>query len=318
MKFLDIGQEKSVYADGIHDDTKALQACLDIMKEGGTVYFPDGKYLISAALIFYSCQWLKFSDNAILIRSDKSTPITRYMLASYSEADITGYEGTHDVLISGGIFDGNKNLTECLTIVNTVHCENITIKNCKFIHCAHWHCIELNSTKDALVLDCVFDGCSYTAIRENLTSELLQIDAPDTNTYGPVYNCDGKLIEFSMDRTPCCNIKISSNIFKCDGFPGIGHHGNYEHNNINVICNVFTGTSGRFGNSRGFVIFMEKVHDVEVSNNAFISEAEKGIPAAGIITENTDKSSLKAENNTFIGNFTEYFRGGITEQNNSF
>ena len=42
MKFLDIGQITEVRADGIHDDTKAIQNCLDRMKDGGTVYFPDG------------------------------------------------------------------------------------------------------------------------------------------------------------------------------------------------------------------------------------------------------------------------------------
>lgn len=318
MNFLDIGQEKSVYADGIHDDTKALQACLDKMKNGGTIYFPDGTYLISAALIFYSEQWLKFSDKAVILRSAKSEPITKYLLASFSEPHINGYDGTHDVIISGGIFDGNKELTECLTMINTVHCTNITVKNCKFIHCSNWHCIEINSTKDALIIDCIFEGGTYTSIRENLTSELLQIDAAEHGVYGPVYNCDGKLIDFSMDKTPCCDIKIASNIFKCDGFPGVGHHGNNEHTDIKIHNNVFTGTSGRFGNSRGFIIFLEKVHDVDVSDNAFISTSEKGVPALGIITNNPDKTSCTAENNTFIGNFTQYFYGGITEKNNSF
>ncbi len=318
MKFLDIGLEKNIFADGIHDDTKALQNCLDKMKNGGTVFFPDGTYLISAALIFYSGQNLCFSDNAVLLRSDKSEKITRYMLASYSEPDVTSYNGTHDVVISGGIFDGNKNLQECLTIINTVHCRNITIKNCRFIHCANWHCIELNSTAESLVADCIFDGNSYTAIRENLTSELLQIDAPDTNTYGPVYDCDGRLIDFAMDKTPCRDITIQSNIFKCDGFPGVGHHGDYEHTNIKLCNNIFTGTSGKFGSTRGFVIFMTKTHSVDITGNAFISGIDKNIPAAGIISLNSEKTAVTATNNVFIGNFTEYFSGGITESENIF
>ncbi|MBR6780015.1 MAG: hypothetical protein IKM24_03250, partial [Clostridia bacterium] len=54
MKFLDIGTKSTVYGDGVHDDTKALQECLDQMKDGGTLFFPDGTYLLSGALIFYS------------------------------------------------------------------------------------------------------------------------------------------------------------------------------------------------------------------------------------------------------------------------
>lgn len=71
MKFINVLQNKSVYADGIHDDTKALQACIDEPKDGGTVCFPDGTYLISAALIFYSHQHLKLSDNAVILRNGK-------------------------------------------------------------------------------------------------------------------------------------------------------------------------------------------------------------------------------------------------------
>lgn len=310
MNFLDVGHEINVYADGIHDDTEALQACLDKMKDGGTIYFPDGTYLISAALIFYSGQWLKFSDNAVVLRSAKSESITKYMLASYSEPSVGGYNGTHDVIISGGIFDGNAELTEKLTIMNTVHCSNITIKNCKFVHCAHWHCIEINSTNGALIIDCVFEGGSYTAIREDLTSELIQLDTALEGAYGPVYDCKGRLIDFCKDKTPCSDVRIASNIFKCDGFTAIGNHENYGHNNIQIICNVFTGPSGRFGKSRGYVIFMDKANNIEVSDNAFISPAEKGVPNIGVIAENPAENALVAKNNTFIGNFSELFKIG--------
>lgn len=317
MKFFDIGQDKNVYADGIHDDTKAIQVCIDKMKDGGTIFFPDGTYLISAALIFYSGQRLKFSDNAVVVRSKDTSPITKYMLACYSEKDWHGYEGTHDAVISGGIFDGNAELDENLTIINTVHAKNILIKNCKFLHCANWHCIEINSTDTAQIVDCVFEGATYTSIRKDLTSELLQIDAANKGAYGPVYNCDGEHIAHSIDDTVCRNITVDSCIFKCDGFPGIGHHGDAEHVNIKIVNNVFTGVSGKFGESRGYITFTPKVHGVSVVGNAFISAAKKGVNNIGIIANNPDKTSMTAENNTFIGNFSEFFKGGITAKNNS-
>ncbi len=318
MKFLDIGKCKNVYADGAHDDTKALQACLDKMKDGGTIYFPDGTYLLSAALIFYSNQSLRFSKNARLLRSAKSEPITKYLLASYSTPDVGGYDGTHDVEISGGIFDGNALLDEKLTIINTVHCKNIVIKNASFVNGSEWHYIELNSTKGAIVSDCVFDGSSYVVTRKDLTSELVQIDAPDTNTYGPVYNCDGTLIDFMMDKTPCSDILLESNIFKCAGFTAIGHHGIYEHNDVKIYNNIFVGTSGNETGSRGYITFMKDTHDVKIANNVFDSYSEEGSICWGIQTKNPDKSSLLAENNLFIGKFDEYFIGGITQKNNSF
>ncbi|MBQ3150977.1 MAG: hypothetical protein IJB86_07030 [Clostridia bacterium] len=305
MDFLNIGQEKSIYADGLHDDTKAIQTCLDKMRNGGTVYFPDGVYLISSSLIFYSGQWLKFSDNAVLLRSSKSDVITKYMLASYSDPDVCGYDGVSDVVISGGVFDGNAELTEKLTIVNTVHCKNIVIKNCRFVNGSLWHYIELNSTKEAVILDCVFDGKSYTSVRDDLTSELVQIDAPEEGTYGPVYNCYGELIDFCRDKTPCEDIRIASCIFKCGGFTAIGHHGNYDHKNIEIICNVFEGRSGNGKKSRGFITFMEKTDCITVSDNAFIADEEAGEESIAIRSDNPKEEALVATGNSFSGYFSK-------------
>lgn len=318
LNFLDIGQEPAVYADGVHDDTAALQRCLDRMRSGGTLYFPDGVYLISAALIFYSHQRLLFSDKAVLKRSGESCPITKYMLAAYSEPDTPEYEGTHDVVVSGGIFDGNEAVTENLTIINTVHCKNITIKGCRFLHGANWHYIEINSTKDALITGCVFDGGSYTSIRKNLTSELIQIDAARSGAYGPVYDAHAELIDFCKDATPCSGIVIEDCIFKCAGFPGIGHHGDDEHTGITVRGNLFTGASGLQDASRGFVIFMKPVHGISIEDNVFISTREKSAAALAVIVRHPDSSACSAERNSFIGNYSAIFEGGITEKNNRF
>lgn len=301
MKFINVLHNKNVFADGIHDDAKALQSCIDEMKDGGTVYFPDGIYLISSTLIFYSNQHLKFSDNAVILRSADSEPLTRYLLASYSEPEWGGYEGTHDVVISGGIFDGNKALTEQSTLVNTVHCRNITIENCRFCHCAHWHCIEINSTENATVQNCVFDGPSYTFKTENLFNEQIQLDLARDGSYGPVYNCNGTLIDFKDDDTVCRNITIKNNIFKCDGFPAVGHHGDIDHHNIVIENNIFDGPSGRIGKSRGYIFFRPMVYNLTVRNNAFISPEETDSPSYGIILENPDASALTAEDNIFIG-----------------
>lgn len=303
-----------VWADGVHDDTAALQKRLDDMREGGTLYFPDGVYLISAALIFYSDQHLLFSDGAVLLRSDRE-PVAHYMLAAYSDPDTPGYEGTHDAVISGGVFDGGES-QECLTIINTVHCRNILIKNVRFRRGANWHYIEINSTENARVTGCAFDGGSYTAIRENLISELIQLDAARQGVYGPVYDVHGGLIDFKKDATPCRAILIDNCIFKCAGFPAIGHHGNDEHTDIVIRENVFDGAPGRFGLSRGYIIFMKPVHGVQVRENAFISDMKPGAAAHAVVMMNPDESACLAGENTFSGVFTEPFIGGVTDQDN--
>ncbi len=316
MIFINVKQNPSVYADGLHDDTKALQECIDMAKNGGTVYFPDGTYLLSASLIFYSNQHLKLSDNAVLLRSTTSEPMTRYLLASYSEPAWDSYSGTHDVIISGGVFDGNAQTTEKSTLLNTVHCSNILIEGCKFRHCSRWHFIEINSSTNTTVRNCYFDGPSYTEINEELFNEQIQLDLARDGSYGPVYNCDGTLIDFCCDDTVCRNIVIENNIFKCAGFPAIGHHGNCDHNHITIRGNIFEGPSGTFGKSRGYIFFRPDVYAVNVENNIFIAPQENDEPNIGIIAENEDKTAFTAANNIFIGHFDDYFVGGITENNN--
>ena len=311
MKFINVKKNKDVFGDGIHDDTKGLQACIDELKDGGTIYFPDGTYLISGALIFYSYQHLKFSDNAVVLRSDKSEPLTKYLIASYSEPEWGEYTGTHDVVISGGIFDGNKNLTEKSTLINTVHCKNIVIENSRFVNCSQWHMIEINSTENAVVRNCVFDGPTYTSVNDGLFNEEIQIDLAREGSYGPVYNCDGTLIDFMRDDTVCRNIKIYNNIFKCDGFPGVGHHGDAPHNNIEIYDNIIDGPSGRYGFSRGYIFFRPMVYDVTVRNNVFIAPEETDSPAYGIIHENDDPTALKTENNLFIGKIDKEIIKGV-------
>lgn len=309
MNFVKVTDNKNVYADGIHDDTKALQECIDSVKCGGTVYFPDGTYLISAALIFYSNQVFKLSDNAVILRSDKSEPVTRYLLASYSEPEWSGYEGTHDVVISGGVFDGNAGITEKSTLVNTVHCRNIRIEGCRFRHCSTWHMIEINSTENAMVTGCVFDGPTYTAIHNELLNEEIQLDLSREGSYGPVYNCDGELIDFCKDDTVCRNITIENNLFKCAGFPAIGHHGDCAHHGILIRNNIFDGPSGLQSKSRGYIIFRPLVSDVEIKNNTFVSPDECDSPNYGIVYENPDKKDLLSEGNIFKGKIDKEIKG---------
>ncbi len=303
MDFIDVRSRNNVFADGIHDDTKALQECLDELKNGGTVFFPDGTYLLSAALIFYSHQRLIFSDNAVVLRSASSDPITHYLLASYSEPGTGLYGGTHDVLIKGGLFDGNKDLAIPITIINTVRAHDIIIDGVRFIHGARWHYIEINCTSDTIIRNCVFDGTSYTMIPDHLLNELIQTDSPDVNSYGPVYNADGALIDFDMGKTPCRNILIENNIFKCYGFPAIGHHGDHAHRNFTIRNNIFYGSSVTGKNSRGYITFMPKVHGVTVEDNVFCDTA--GTDNKLFEIKNPDPDTWKISNNTLVGMFTE-------------
>lgn len=261
-------------ADGVTDDFKALQNALDSLRDGGTVIFPDGTYIISDCLIFYSGQTLEFSEKAVLKRMKLSRTEEpqelRYMLASYTENsdEYKGYGGTHDVLIHGGTFDGNGELFENqkITVLNTCHCNNITVRGSTFIHGAQWHMIELNSTANAVVEDCVFDGCSYT--NHNIRSELIQLDVPVKGNYGPVFYPNGNEVEFPYEKTVCRNIEIRNNLFICNGFPAAGSHYEASHCGIDIHDNEFKGPQGE----RGYISFMPGVTDINIHGNKFEEE----------------------------------------------
>ena len=305
MKYIDISKYSNVYRDGVSDDTKALQDCLDEIKDGGTIYFPKGTYLLSAALIFYSNQRLVFDDEAVILRSVKSDVITRYLLASYSEPDWAGYEGTHDVEIVGGLFDGNAQCNESITMINTVHCRNITIKNSRFVHGSNWHCIEINGSENVLITGCVFDGNSYTGLRDNLLNELVQIDLPLEGAYGPVYAVGCKLIDFCRDGIGCINIVFENNVFRCYQAPGFGYHGKSDHHDIVIRHNTFIGTSGVKDFSRGYVIFLEDAYNITVEENVFISTCDGTEANKKIVLQKEDLSTYTIRDNEFYGYFSE-------------
>ena len=148
----------------------------------------------------------------------------------------------------------------------------------------------------------MFDGSTYTSIHEGLLNEEIQLDLARDGSYGPVYNCDGILIDFCKDDTVCRNITIKDNIFKCAGFPAIGHHGDCDHHNIEIKNNIFDGKSGLWGKSRGYIIFRPLVYGVKVKDNVFVAPKETDSPNYGIVFENSNKKELLEENNTFIGN----------------
>ena len=94
---------------------------------------------------------------------------------------------------------------------------------------------------------------------------------------------------------------IKNNLFKCVGFPAVGHHGDCGHHSIEITNNIFDGPSGLWNKSRGYIIFRPMVYDLKIKNNVFISSETHTSPNYGIIFENPDKKALLTENNIFIG-----------------
>lgn len=131
----------TLYGDGVHDDTAAIQALLD---RAGDVRLPDGHYCITRPLIIH--------DNTHFILSAGA----HLRLADHANCSLLDNDGLYTrrtnrhITIEGGIFDGNNRSQERLPIadedlpcdydtylsnklivllIRLVHTEHLTVRN---------------------------------------------------------------------------------------------------------------------------------------------------------------------------------------------
>ncbi|MBQ3979890.1 MAG: hypothetical protein II634_03755, partial [Lachnospiraceae bacterium] len=212
------------------DDYAAIQKALNLGKTSTnpiTVYLPAGEYHISRDLGIYSDTTLWLDDNAVIIRTDDRCPMLRN--GTLQEGDVArgGYEAIHNIVISGGKWDGNVTSKDSTghglyskSLFFFYHGENITIASTELTECCGYHFIELAGTKDVTISDSVFRDFVPAADSDGETggdvyiSEAIQLDFPG------IGNADEAV---PIDGTPCKNVTISGCTFR--NVPsGVGNH----------------------------------------------------------------------------------------------
>lgn len=266
--------------DGVTDDADALRSALEYARDnGGVVLFPNGVYMLSKNLRIYDDQYI-LGDNATLklLNNDVYT-----CFSFWNDGTATEYNGAKNITIDGFILDANESLTQNSTLIGVAHSKNIVIKNCTFLNARNWHCIELNSTYNAKILNCTFG--EFKVINQTY-SESIQLD-----------NANDSGISGAHDGTACKNILIKDCTFNVNGYCAIGNHSTSNDNNekIRICGNLFTG-----GNSaRGYINFAASTKGVDIYDNTFEASAK------GIIINNTAKDCT-VHNNRFISVTTPY------------
>lgn len=143
--------------------------------------------------------------------------VCRYqMLEMEASPTVTGYEGTHDVSWTGGIFLADERPEDAIVIV-LYHCKNIIFKDIVVDGCRGYHSIECNSSKNVKIENCNF--INQSSIEEANYREAIQIDF----AYDLGYPYRGEKGNPSSDGTHCKDIYITNCKFK--NVPnGIGTH----------------------------------------------------------------------------------------------
>lgn len=282
--------------DGYTDDGPAIQRAIESIKDkGGTVYLPDGVYVlksvqfnastpsIASALMLYDNCMLEMSPGAVLKRGTVS--VTHFIF-THNSANSTGYDGAKNITIRGGTIDCNSALSGNCTPINTSHANGVIIDGVRFINATGaWHYVELNSTKNAVIKNCSFGAGGNT--------EHVQFDsAGGTGNLG------------ANDGTVCMDIEIHSCTFDNGASCGVGNHTDAAHHNVRVHDNVFEGGPS----ARGAIDTTTAVNRLDAYNNTFRSAV------IGVRVSNATPDSTVHDNR--FESVSSPYTGGVISYNN--
>lgn len=256
--------------DGATDDTAAIQQALN---SGGTIFIPNGTYIISQQLRIYSNTHLIMDKGATILR----TGDIKSILFTPWEETTTGYNGQHDITIEGGTLDLNTGITQGGCGCAFVHAQNITIKDITIKHeNSGYHCLDICGCKNVFIQNCTFTD----VITNNTAAEMVQIDSVGAPASCPFIEYDSS--SACYDNTPCVNFEISGCRFDCNAYsPAIGGHNTGQHTRINIHDNIIYGS----GNSRvrGAIAFANATNatDFVYIHDNFIDNFYYGFQFAG-------------------------------------
>ncbi|CAM3728980.1 right-handed parallel beta-helix repeat-containing protein [Mesobacillus zeae] len=223
-------REYGAKGDGVTLDADAIQNALN---KKGTIYVPDGVYLIDKTLIITSDTTLLMHPKAVLKRQNNAVYA---VLTNGKSTDLfTGYNGNGNIKIIGGTIelDGAAMPTTCNGI-SFGHGKNIEIADVVIKNVYNGHHIEMNSSKNVRIHGSRFEGFTHNGTRA--FSEAVQIDLAKSYDVFPLFG--------AYDKTPCENVTVENCYFNNVG-RGVGTHVTdvgVFHDFIVVRNNVFDTT----------------------------------------------------------------------------
>lgn len=255
-------------ADGVTDDTDAIQAAFDSLTDGGTIYFPSGKYILQHSNTMNGGDYVAISaegkqgikvifDNGATIKHNLTT-VGRYTMFRFFDCD--GLE------ICGGVIEGERNehpdvvtgygskglhIRNCDNVYihdmeiwnvfgdsiglsgTTKQCENILVENCA-IHDCYRNGISVGGVKRGIIRNCHIYDISGNAPEAGIDIEAeYGYNNEDITVEGCyIHDCVQNTIAFSSNSY---NLKVRDCIL--DGET----QGQTTSDNIEIINTTVTG-----------------------------------------------------------------------------
>lgn len=239
------------------DDADALNKVLKYatnIDEMVTVIIPDGTYYLGSALKVWTETNIQLSSNAVIKRMPSAEG--KSMIVNRTSKNNGGYTAAHDIIISGGVWDGNTTGSDHSNLLYFGHAKNITIRNTTIRNDSGAHLIEFTGVQNAVVENVTLTGfvsCKTLSASQNAEKEAIQIDHCTGETNAPGME--------PFDGTACDGITIR-NCNISNYMAGIGTHtqGANPSNNVLIENNVFS-------NIANACINLPNIQNVTIRNN---------------------------------------------------
>jgi len=298
--------------DGTTDDTAAIQAALNQSQQGpcSHVIIPKGTYKVIDTLRIYRNTRLTLHPGATILRCHDYS----FLVNGDNGATYQGYEGHGNIIIEGGVWEGNILLyPDAYNGFGLARGRNILIRHTELRDIVTNHGIDMNACDNVWIEDCRFLGYrDGSADQSRDYAEAIQL----ANHTQAGFSQWG-----AFDGTPCTNIVIRNCYFGASGTPGTqpwpagvgNHYAVYDsfNSNIKITGNTFAGMT--FAGVRSF-----KFYELHVSGNTFLN-CKRGIMLSNP-AGNTESSKDAAGNQTGLPQSSanviisgNIFRGTLSE-----
>jgi hypothetical protein len=197
--------------DGVADDSAAINAAL----AGGnnTVYFPSGNYLVQSYLRVYANTVIEMDVECTILNDNLTSEYVFVNGERGNTSYATGYDGEGNITIRGGTIDNALRAARSQNTnpISFGHADGVLIENVRFLNNYSSHSIEINSSRNVRIRDCLFSGLTAPS---PASREFINIDysfAIGFPTFG------------AYDNTVCRDVVVEGCTF-LDGDVGVGSH----------------------------------------------------------------------------------------------